>query len=307
MSPSPASTKPAELAAAVLAEEERRRAEEAGRATGRGEELEGLELLIGASAAGETASLSAMVKASGAATIAVLFALNFLDEFDRAALAVLGPDIQRSLGLSDAALGLVASIGGFLVFLAAVPMGVLADRRSRTRLVGVCSLLWAGVGVVTGLVQSATQLLLTRVLSGLGKANEGPVQKAILADAYPLAGRNRIFALHNLANPVGIALGPALAGVIATLVGGPEGWRWSFVLLSIPAVIVALAALRLREPPRGRNERMAFGDLPDAVEAGDRRDGARVETEEAARLGAAFNRLRHIETLRSKLIAIHAI
>jgi ABC-type branched-subunit amino acid transport system ATPase component/predicted MFS family arabinose efflux permease len=297
----------AELAAAVLAEEERRHAEQAAR-VGASEpaDLDDLDALLGARHGDEDASLPSMVRAGGAATIATLFSLNLLDELDRAALSVLGPDIQRSLGMSDAMLGLVASVGGFMVFLAAVPIGYLADRRSRTKIVAACTLLWCAAGVLVGLVRSTTQLLLTRTISGIGKANEGPAQKAILADAYPLAGRNRIFALHNLANPIGVALGPALAAGIATVAGGADGWRWSFVVLTIPAVAAGVLAFRLREPARGGNEQAALGfDVLDPTDP--TLITAISEGDEAPGLGAAFVRLRSIDTFRYLLFAFGAL
>ncbi|MEX2555426.1 MAG: ATP-binding protein, partial [Actinomycetota bacterium] len=202
-------------------------------------------------------SLRAVVKAGGVSTVLVLTLLNLVDEFEWMALAVLSPDVQRSLHLSDAAIGAISGVQGLLVVTGALPLGYLADRVRRTRLVGFCSLLWACVAVGAGLVRNAWQLVIARILSGIGKANALPVHSGLLADAYPLAGRARVFAVHGLANPIGIALAPLLAGGIATLAGGAEGWRWAFILLAIPGFVLALFAFRLREPRRGRNEHLA--------------------------------------------------
>ena len=143
-----------------------------------------------------------------------------------------------------------------------MPIGVLSDRTWRTRLLAWCTFVWAGLAALTGLATSAAQLIGARALAGLGKANEAPVQKAILADAYEVGGRSRIFALHNAANPIGHAVGPLLAGGITLVVGGPEAWRWAFPLLGLPAVVGGLAALRVPEPERGRNERRALLEPP---------------------------------------------
>ena len=48
--------------------------------------------------------------------------------------------------------------------------------------------------------------------AGIAKANTLPVHGSLLADAYPIAGRARVYAVHNLANPVGLLIGPVLAG-----------------------------------------------------------------------------------------------
>lgn len=60
-----------------------------------------------------------------------LLVLAWLDEVDRASLFVLGPDIQRTLHLSDAKLGGVVSASALLLTILGLPIGVLADRRRR--------------------------------------------------------------------------------------------------------------------------------------------------------------------------------
>ena len=51
---------------------------------------------------------------------------------------------------------------------------------------------------------------------------------------------------------IGFVLGPLLVGGVAALAGGTEGWRWAFVVLAIPPVIVGLASITLKEPQRGQ-------------------------------------------------------
>src|SRR3954447_4277376 len=104
--------------------------------------------------------------------------------------------------------------------------------------------------LLSGLVASVWQFAVTRFLVGIGKGNF-PVTTAVLADRYPIAGRTRVFATNNLANPLAGVLGPLLAGGIAALFG----WRAAFVALAIPCLALAVAALFLPEPQRGANER----------------------------------------------------
>jgi ABC-type branched-subunit amino acid transport system ATPase component len=112
------------------------------------------------------------------------------------------------------------------------------------------------------------------------------VQKALLTDAYPLAGRTRIFAAHYLANPIGSALGPLVAGITAAAVGGTAGWRWAFVVIAIPAVVLAVLASRLKEPPRGHNEQLAvLGEITNVD-----------DSELPISVGAAFAALKKIRT-----------
>jgi ABC-type branched-subunit amino acid transport system ATPase component/predicted MFS family arabinose efflux permease len=279
---------PADLAAAVLEEEALRQAEQRSRDT-TGVVLPD-DLLPGVG--DEQMALLDVVQSGGMATITVLSLLNLVDEFDRAALQVLAPDIQDSLAISDTLLGALAGLTGLFFILGAVPLGYLADRTRRPYLVAVCSVVFTVFTLLTGFVRNAWQLAVTRVMTGIGKANSLPVHGSLLADAYPIAGRSRVFAIHNLANPVGLLLGPLLAGGVAAMAGGSSGWRWAFVVLAVPAAALALAAAALPEPTRGRNEQLAvLGDVT-------------VTDERPIPLAAAFARLRGIRTFYFFLLGL---
>jgi ABC-type branched-subunit amino acid transport system ATPase component/predicted MFS family arabinose efflux permease len=285
---------PAALASGILEEEAKRQAEQEER--GKEEVVIADDLLPGVG--GEPVPFRQILRRGGVSTIAVLFALNFMDEFDRVAFGLLAPDIQHSLRISTSLLAIGGSLGGVLVFAAAIPMGYLADRVRRVSLVGIFSAMWAFFSALTGLAQNAWQLLTAQTLGGIGKANVGTVQAPLLADAYPIEGRTRIFAIHDAANPVGYVIAPLVVGGIAVLAGGLNGWRWAFILTSPPAVLFAIFAFFLREPKRGRNERLAiFGEEADA------------EATEELRisLSAAFGRLRKIKTFYYFLVALGAI
>lgn len=286
----PAAPGTAALAAALLEDEARR--QQAAAEAGDGPEPVDAGTLIGVG--GDALSLRQVVQSGGYSTLAVLFGLNLVDEFEKVALAVLGPDVQRSLNLSDAGLTLVGGVGAFTVVLAAIPFGMLADRRGRTALLGVTSLVWSVAALVSGLVTAAWQLALTRLAIGVGKGNY-PVATSVLADRYPVAGRARIFAAHNLANPVANLLAPLLAGGIAALFG----WRAAFVVLALPCVLLALCCFALRDPERGANERATLVDeqgeaLPDLVA-------------DPVPFAAAFDRVRRIRTFNALMTALGAI
>jgi ABC-type branched-subunit amino acid transport system ATPase component/sugar phosphate permease len=248
-----------------------------------------------------------VVRAGGAATLVVLVLLNVIDEFDKYLFQVLGPDIQTTFHLSDTGLTMLGGAGAVALFLAAVPLGALADRGRRTFLIGVTSLVWAGMSALGGLTRSAWQLGATRFVTGLGKGNT-PVGQSLLADRYPIAGRGRIYAIYNMANPVGAAIGPVLVAGVATVAGGVEGWRWALVILGLPAVGLALLAFGLPEPERGGNEREALH--LDAVEGGAAaaaEAAAPAAAAEKLSLTTAFERLRMIKTFSAQMSAIAAL
>ncbi|WP_033337829.1 MFS transporter [Catenuloplanes japonicus] len=193
------------------------------------------------------------VSAGGRATLGVLVGLQVLDSTDNVMLIIFAPEIRASLGLSEAAISLVGGLAGIMVAVGVLPLGLLGDRHRRTVIAGVCTLAWAVAAGLLGLVQTLWQIVTVRILAGIGKANEGPIQSAILIDAYPAEVRGRVLGLHRGGQPIGIITGPVLVAIFAALVpAGHEPWRWAFLFLSVPALILGIAALRLREPARGQ-------------------------------------------------------
>lgn len=297
----------AELTGAVLAEEARRRADQAARDA---EAVLPDDLLPGVGDAPMT--FREGLRAGGFAMVAVLFGLNVIDEIPRA-IRVLAPDIQASLGVSDTVLIGVLSFAGVMVVLGAVPMAALADRVARVRIIPVASAFWAATVFLSGLVVNPFQLFLTNAGTGLGQAYRLPVSNSLLVDAYPIAARSRIFAFEALGRPVGQLLGPLVVGGAAAIAGGAEGWRAAFFVVAVPPLLAAAAAFILKEPERGRFEQEAvFGAAAaraDAAPEPASRGGAQPDDappEAAARahdreelpvtVGAAFARLRKIKT-----------
>ena len=254
------------------------------------------DLLVPTAAAVDEGTLREALQAGGRRTVFVLGGLAVLDAADNAGFGVLAPDIQSSLHLSTTTVTVVAALAGFTVFLAALPLGLLGDRTRRTVIAGVSTLVWAVASVLTSVAQAAWQLVLIRVLSGIGKANEGPIQGSLLTDAYPPRGRGRIFAIHRSGLPIGILIGPALLGGVASAAGGHEGWRWAFAAMAVPAVLLGVTTLFLPEPRRGQYEQQeVLGQVLTTTG-----DEVRVS------LGGAFARLKKVKTFYLIMVSLGA-
>ncbi len=187
--------------------------------------------------------------------LAVLFGLNAVDELDRTAFAVLLPDIRDHFGLSDAAALSLVAVSTVAVLLIEVPLSFFCDRRKRVRIATVGAATWAMFSIGTGLAVSVAMLVAARIGAGAGRAVVNPTHNSLLSDWYEPKARVKVFALHRLANSVGQTVGPAVAGLVAYLLG----WRWPFFLFAVPTFVFVLLSLRLREPIRGAHERRAAG------------------------------------------------
>jgi ABC-type branched-subunit amino acid transport system ATPase component/predicted MFS family arabinose efflux permease len=245
---------------------------------------------------GEAGSLKDAFRASGAATFIVLLLLNSIDELEGAALAVLAPDIRDSFGISDGAIVFITTAAAAFVVLGTLPMGWMADHYRRSRIVGFASLFFALMVFCTGLAVNAFQMFWARLGVGIGKSNTLPVHGSLIADTYPIGVRGRLSAITTGAGTAVGILSPVVVGAIAAIAGGPEGWRWAFLLLGLPVVPVAFFAFRLVDPPRGQHEML---DVLGEVVADP--DPAPISIE------AGFARLMRIRTVKTVVIAFSAL
>jgi MFS family permease len=191
--------------------------------------------------------------------LGVLTAINLLNYLDRYLVPPLVPELERAMGLSHEQAGWLWPAFMAVYMIAAPVFGAWGDRGSRTRPVAVGVFIWSLATVLSGLARSYSQLFGARALVGIGEAAYAPIAPALLADSFPLNARGRVFAVINTAIPVGAALGYILGGAI----GHHFGWRAAFLICGVPGVLLAAAALRLRDPPRGAQEGIA-GNAPRA-------------------------------------------
>ncbi len=189
--------------------------------------------------------------------LATLTAMNLLNYVDRYILAALVRPVQADLGLTQAQMGWVGSafLIGYITFSPLV--GWLGDRLPRRYLLTAGVGIWSLATFGTGLAASFGQILAMRGLLGLGEATYAILAPSLISDLFPRQTRNRALTIFYMAIPVGAALGFAIGGAVAAR----WGWRHAFTFVGLPGLAVALAALSLREPPRGASEDISDEDL----------------------------------------------
>jgi predicted MFS family arabinose efflux permease len=190
-------------------------------------------------------------------TMFLVCAFNFAD---RAVFSVLAQTIKTDLGLTDFQLGLLQGLAFALLYaMAGLPIGLLAERFSRLRIVSLATAIWSGATVASGLAAGFAQLMLARLAVGLGEAGFTAPTASLVSDLVPRQRRASTMALIMLGTPVGLFLGSVIAGWVAA----HYGWRASFWALGLPGLLVAaLVLLLLAEPDRGLAEGAPPGKRP---------------------------------------------
>jgi branched-chain amino acid transport system ATP-binding protein len=248
----------------------------------------GLKVAVG-QAAKDTFALVRNPKAAlaGAALfpIVVIFLHSMLDTIADAGIGVIIPEIRTEFHLTLEEITRVGTISGVLALFVGIPLGYRTDR-TKNRIwwlaggAGFASIFF----LLTGFAGTVFLWVSGRFLLGLGLKANDPVQSSLLADYTPLQARPAVYSSRGVLGSVGKFFGLATFGVIATV----ASWRWAFAFAGVLALVVAIVSLRLKNPPRGVQERLAMGVAADDAE---------IE-EEAPRFEEAYQLLKGIGTVR---------
>lgn len=180
------------------------------------------------------------------ALLCFVYVLNFLD---RQLLSILAKPIQDELGVTDGQLGLISGLYFAMFYcILAIPVGWLADRTNRVRVLSLACALWSAATAACGLAQSYPQLAAARMAVGVGEAGGVPPSYAIISDYFRPGTRGTALGLFNLGPPIGSALGVAFGASIAAA----YSWRDAFIWVGVIGVVTALVVwVFVREPRKG--------------------------------------------------------
>jgi MFS family permease len=203
--------------------------------------------LEGGVAAGPVTGSLAKAASGAKYALFLLFAINLLNFFDRQLLGALGEPVRHEFHLSDTALGFLGTIFTIIYAFVGLPLGALSDRWSRNKLIAVGTAFWSLLTAATGVAQNYAQIFIARLGVGVGEATCAPAGQSLIGDFFPPHQRSKAMGVFMLGLPAGVALAYICAGAIATR----WGWRAAFLFACIPGIILAVMALRIREPVRG--------------------------------------------------------
>jgi MFS family permease len=178
--------------------------------------------------------------------VLVLASVLALSSADAATVGAAAVQLRHALGIGNTDIGLLVAVTSLVGAVFSVPFGVLADRVRRTWMLAIAILIW-GVAMIWGATaHSFGQLLFDRVWLGAVTAVTGPVVASLVGDWIPGSERGKIYGYILAGELAGAGIGFAVTGDIAAL-----SWRAAFVILALPAFVLAWLVFRLPEPARG--------------------------------------------------------
>lgn len=192
------------------------------------------------------------------------YIVNFVD---RTILSILLEPIKLELTLTDTQLGFLGGLA-FAVFYTflGIPIAMLADRKSRVKILAVAMVVWSLMTALCGRATDFLSLLLARIGVGAGEAGASPPSHSLISDYFPVEARATALSIYALGIPIGGMIGNFIGGWGAEAIG----WRYTFYLVGLPGVLVALVIwFTLREPPRGMSDGIVIDNSKPAGKTAD--------------------------------------
>ena len=188
-------------------------------------------------------------KTSSSSVVLALLLLAYIFNFlDRTILNILAGSIIADLHLSDTQFGAITGLAFAILYsVMGVPLAMLADRTSRSRVIAGALAVWSGFTALCGTAASFGQLFFFRLGVGVGEAGGVAPSYALIADYFPPRRRARALAIFSLGIPLGLAGGTLIGAYLAHWIN----WRAAFIVMGVAGLILAPIMLAfVRDVPR---------------------------------------------------------
>jgi len=173
----------------------------------------------------------------------LLFLLYMFDYIDRSVVTSMFTSIEADWGISHTQSGMLMSAVYWAIVLLTFPVSLLVDRWSRTKTIGIMAIMWSVATALCALTGNFVQLIMARLLIGVGEAGYAPGGSAMISGLYPIEKRSKMMGLWNASIPLGTAIGVLLGGFIAARLG----WKHAFGLVAFPGLIIAVLFLFVKD------------------------------------------------------------
>jgi MFS family permease len=203
-----------------------------------------------------------MLSRSTTRVLGLLCVMYFITYVDRVNVSTAAIQFGKEFSLSNTQVGFVFSAFAYPYLLFQIIGGWVGDRFGPRRTLTICSFLWAGATVLTGLAGGLVSLVVARVLLGLGEGATFPTATRAMSNWTPAGSRGFAQGITHAFARIGNTVTPPLVTWLMLAIS----WRASFFILGAVSFLWALAWV------------WYFRDNP--------RDHASITTEELSKLPA---------------------
>jgi len=175
----------------------------------------------------------------------LIFAITITGILNNTLLGPSIPDILDDFGRGSSAAGLIVAAGSLPGVVVAPMIGLLADRFGRRVVLTPCLATFGIFGLATALAPTLEVMVATRLFQGIGTAGLINLAVVLISDHWEGVERTALIGRNAAVLTLGLAVAPALGGVVADALG----WRAALVLYSVGAPMAVLV-WRLLPPDR---------------------------------------------------------
>jgi MFS family permease len=205
--------------------------------------------------------------------VIVLTALYMLSFVDRTILSLLVGSIKRDLAISDTRIGLLQGLSFALFYtIMGMPLGRLADTRSRRNLIAASVIVWSLFTSACSAAKSFWSLFFTRIGVGVGEAGLSPAAYSLISDYFPPERLGVAISVYYMGVFLGSSLALLVGGIVVDtmsrirtvtlpLLGTIASWRVTFLIVGLPGLLFATLVYTIKEPLRRNMLRSAQGDV----------------------------------------------
>ena len=191
--------------------------------------------------------------------LTIAYIVSFLD---RQLLALVVEDVKADLVLTDTQVSLLLGFAFALFYTTmGIPIGRLADKKSRKTIIGIGITCWCIMTAACGVAKNYTQIFLARVGVGVGEATLSPSSLSMISDYFPVEKRGRAMGFFNMGVSVGSGIALIVGGliidyvkdsptIVLPFIGEIFAWQALFLYVGLPGLLVAALVTTIKEPPR---------------------------------------------------------
>lgn len=172
-----------------------------------------------------------------------------------------GPLAVAQAGTMMTALFIAGWATGGVIF------GIYGDKLGRVRTMGFTIAVYSLFTGLSGLATTVWDFGLYRFLTGLGVGGEFAAGAALIAEILPAAKRPYALGIMQGTAMVGTLLGTVASLIVetSTRYGGTEGWRILFAIGVLPALLLILLRLRVKESEAWLSAKAEAADQPASI------------------------------------------